>query len=71
MSNFQNICSRLFVLGLALVALLTLSACNRGGGGDDAPPVSTSTTSSGVASKGIVQNGDVTAEELDINGNVV
>ena len=54
--------------GLALVGLLSIVAS--GGGGSDETSTTTpfSATSSGVASKGIIQQGVVTAEELDTNG---
>jgi hypothetical protein len=61
----------LIVVTLSCAAIL--AGCNGGGGGGAAPPPSgvTGVQVSGAASKGIVVNGAVTAEELDSSGNVI
>lgn len=62
----------LIVFTLSCAAIL--AACNGGGGGGGAAPPPTGVTGvqlSGAASKGIVVNGAVTAEELNSSGSVV
>jgi len=61
------------VLVSAIGLALGLSACGGGGGGSAAVPAETVTgaTIGGIASKGIVKSGVVTAEELNTSGDVI
>jgi hypothetical protein len=61
---------KIAIIPLFLFGLLSIIATGGGGGGDGGP-AGFSATSEGVASKGIIRHGVVTAEELDNSGTVL
>ncbi len=67
--SFLNVFAR---WGVILLGVAAISGCSSGGGDGEGPsPGTFSATSAGVASKGIIRDGVVTAQELDGSGAVV